>query len=359
MSTNYKIPSAKDLLSAGVHFGHQTRRWNPKMEQYIYAAKKNIHIVDLEKTEQGLKDACEKLYQVASQGQKIILVGTKRQAKEIIEIESKRCGALYVSERWIGGTITNIRIIKKNIDKLVKLKADREAGEFKKYTKKERLMIDRKIQKLELLVGGIVGLNEIPGAIFIIDPKREHTAVKEAKNYNVPIAALVDTNTNPDDIDYVIPGNDDAIRSVALIVKTVADCIGAGYQEFAKSQAELKDKKVKEAKASEVASKKEEKTEQPAINVTVSASPIAVKDAGKSLVGSKDISSEVQDVEPMKEETEKDVKDTKEKTKKTASKKTKSTKETKTKTTKKSETKKSTKDSKTTKKVTKSKKSKN
>ncbi len=257
MTKTYKTPTAKDLLLSGVHFGHQLRRWHPNMEPYIYAVKKNIHIIDLEQTEQLLEKACDFLYETASSGGKIIFVGTKRQAREIIEIEAKRCGAKFVSERWLGGTITNFDVIRKNTKKLTDLKTKREKGELDKYTKKERLLIDREIDKLEKSVGGLVGLTSVPKAIFIVDPRREKTAVREAKKASIKTAALIDTNSNPLDIDYVIPGNDDAIKSVALIVKAVADAVEAGYKKYADEVAKKDTSKIKPKPAKEKEQEKE------------------------------------------------------------------------------------------------------
>ncbi len=230
---NYKTPSAKDLLDAGVHFGHQVRRWHPKMEPYIFTVKKNIHIIDLEKTEQMLNAACEYLYGVASRGGQIIFVGTKRQAREMLKSEAKRSGAHYINERWLGGIMTNHEVIKRNMKKLTDLTQRRAAGDLKMYTKKERLLIDREIDKLEKYVGGIVGLNKIPEALFIIDARREKTAIREAANVGAKVVALVDTNTDTAGIDMVIPGNDDGIKAIALILNAISDAVEAGYKDYA------------------------------------------------------------------------------------------------------------------------------
>ena len=266
----YKLPKIEDLLNAGVHFGHQVKRWDPNMEPYIYTVKKNIHIIDLEETERLLKEAADFLYKTARKGGKIIFVGTKKQAREIIQIEAKRSGSLYVNERWLGGTITNFSVIKKNnIDKLIELKRRRESGELAKYTKKERLMIDREIEKLERYVGGIESLNDLPVALFVVDARRERTAVREAISANIPVVVLIDTNTDPSDIDYIIPGNDDAIKSIAVIAKAVADAIEEGYQDYAKGMKEEESSSVKDKedrkkdKPETKEEKKEEKTELP------------------------------------------------------------------------------------------------
>ncbi|EKD95017.1 MAG: Ribosomal protein S2 [uncultured bacterium] len=236
--SKYKVPKIEELIEAGVHFGHQIRRWHPKMEPYIYTVSKNIHIIDLEDTERLLKEACEFLYKQASEGRKIVFVGTKKQSKEIIQAEAIRSGAMFVNERWIGGTITNFPTIKKNLDKLIKYMRGKETGEFDKYTKKERLLIDRETEKMTLVYGGILTLTETPDILFVIDPKREKTAVKEAQNAGIPVVAIIDTNADPTGIDYIIPGNDDAIKSVALLMRAVSDAVEEGYKEFDKKATE-------------------------------------------------------------------------------------------------------------------------
>ena len=238
-----KLPKIEELLDAGVHFGHQTKRWHPKMEPYIYGVKKNIHIIDLERTEDLLKDACAFLYETAKRGEQIIFVGTKKQAREVVELEAKRCGAMYVTERWIGGTVTNFRIIKKNIDKLLSLMKRREEGDLEKYTKKERLLIDREIEKLQRNIGGIVNFKGTMGALFVVDSRREKTSIREAKIAGVKVVGLIDTNSDPASVDYVIPGNDDAIKSVAIILKAVSDAVEEGYLEYSK-QSEKKEEPV-------------------------------------------------------------------------------------------------------------------
>jgi small subunit ribosomal protein S2 len=246
----YKVPKIQGMIDAGVHFGHQTKRWHPKMEPYIYTVSKGVHIIDLEKTEEMLRKACDFLYEQASMGKVIVFVGTKKQSKDIIEKEAKRRGALYVNERWVGGTITNFETIKKNIDKLLNYLKNREDGKFSIYTKKERLLIDREIEKLQASYGGISSLKKTPEVLFVVDPKREKTAIREAKKSGVSVVAIVDTNANPKDIDYPIPGNDDAIKSVALIVRAIADAVEEGYKEFGKSEKEKREKKEIEEKES-------------------------------------------------------------------------------------------------------------
>ena len=245
--SKYKVPKIEELIEAGVHFGHQIRRWHPKMEPYIYTVNKNIHIIDLEDTERLLKEACEYMYKLASEGKKIVFVGTKKQSKDIIKSEAERSGAMFVNERWIGGTLTNFPTIKKNLDKLIKYIRGKETGEFEKYTKKERLLIDRETEKMNLVYGGILSLAETPAVLFVIDPKREKTAVKEAQNVGIPVVAIVDTNADPTGIDYIIPGNDDAIKSVALLVRTVSDAVEEGYKEFDRKGVEQTKKEDKKA----------------------------------------------------------------------------------------------------------------
>ena len=265
MAKKYKTPTIKELINAGVHFGHQVKRWNPKMEPYIYTTRKNIHVIDLETTEELLKEAADFLYEIASKGEKIVFVGTKKQARDIIKIEAKRSGAMYVTERWLGGTVTNFGVIKKNnINKLIDLKKKREQGELDMYTKKERLMIDREIEKLEKFVGGLTNLRKIPEAIFVVDSRREKTAVREAAVAKIPVVALIDTNSDPTGIAYPIPGNDDAIKSIACIVKCLSDAIEQGYKVYAdgvKMEEEREAKEKAKEKADEGAVEKPEKKE--------------------------------------------------------------------------------------------------
>jgi small subunit ribosomal protein S2 len=228
-----KTPKVEELFDAGVHIGHQARRWHPKMEPYIYSSENKIHVFDLVQTEQLLKEACEFLYETAKKGQQIIFVGTKKQAGDVIKSAAKQSGALFVTERWLGGTITNFKMIKRNMDKLVSHIKQREEGGFQKYTKKERLLIDREIEKLDKYVGGLVSLKGAPHAIVVVDPRKEKTVVREAVKSKIPVVALIDTNSDPTNIAFPIPGNDDAIKSITLILKTIGDAVEAGYKEFA------------------------------------------------------------------------------------------------------------------------------
>ena len=234
----YKIPTIQDLIDSGAHFGHNVRRWHPKMEKYIYTVNKNVHIIDLEETEKLLKNACDFLYETAKNGKPVVFVGTKRQSREIVEAEARRCGAMYVTERWIGGTITNFKMIKKNLDKLIDYIKGKKEGAFDKYTKKERLLLERESEKNMLVYGGIINMKGTPGALFIIDPKREKTAIREAMRSGVKTVALIDTNSDPTDLDYPIPGKDDALKPLALIVKTISSAVEEGYKEWDKIKKE-------------------------------------------------------------------------------------------------------------------------
>lgn len=221
----------KELLEAGCHFGHQTVRWNPKMKPYIFMARDGVHIFDLAKTRNGLMEAATFARSVVSQGGQILFVGSKRQAREIVIDTAKKIGMPYISQRWLGGMITNWEQIKKSIDKLAEMKEKREKGEYKIFTKKEQLLIDREIAKFEKFLGGIASLQSLPQAVFVIDTKREISAVKEANRLQIPIIAMVDTNSDPDFVDYVIPVNDDAVSSIQLILGKMAEAISEKEKE--------------------------------------------------------------------------------------------------------------------------------
>ncbi|MCJ7548187.1 MAG: 30S ribosomal protein S2 [Anaerolineae bacterium] len=222
------IVSMKQLLETGVHFGHRTRRWNPKMARYIYTERNGVHIIDLQQTVKALEITYALVRDTVAQGNKVMFVGTKRQAQESIRQEATRCNMPYVNQRWLGGTLTNWRTIKERIDHLKDLEARREAGEFDLLTKKESLMRDREIEKLDIRLGGIRDMENLPGAIFIIDVKKEETAILEADRLGIPIVAVVDTNCDPDRVDYVIPANDDAIRAIRLMTSKMADAVLEG-----------------------------------------------------------------------------------------------------------------------------------
>ena len=224
------VVSMKQLLEAGVHFGHQTRRWNPKMGQYIFTERNGIYIIDLQKTVKKLEEAYTFINQIAQEGGEVLFVGTKKQAQDSIKEEAERCGMPYVNARWLGGMLTNFNTIQKRIKRLAQLNAMEADGTFDLLPKKEvsKLMLER--EKLEKFMGGITEMKKMPAAMFIVDPKKENIAVLEAKKLGIPTVAIVDTNCDPDDIDYVIPGNDDAIRAVKLIAGAMADAIIAGRQ---------------------------------------------------------------------------------------------------------------------------------
>ncbi len=224
------VVSMKQLLEAGVHFGHQTRRWNPKMAQYIFTERNGIYIIDLQKTVKKLDEAYMFVRDVAAEGGNVLFVGTKKQAGESIREEAERAGAYYVNARWLGGMLTNFKTIRRRIDRLQQLRAMQEDGTFDRLTKKEASKLQLQIEKLEKYLGGIQDMNKLPGALFIVDPRKERIAVSEARKLGIPIVAIVDTNCDPDEIDYVIPGNDDAIRAVKLIASTMADAILEGRQ---------------------------------------------------------------------------------------------------------------------------------
>ena len=223
-ASGFKVP-LEELLKAGCHFGHQAKRWNPLMASYLYTVRDGIHIFDLVKTQFGLEEACKFVRDLTKKNGKIIFVGTKRQAQEIIKAEATRVGMPFVIERWLGGTIPNWEEIKKRIDRLGEMKEKREKGEYEKYTKKENLLIDREIKKLEKFFGGLTGLEKLPEAIFVVDVNREITAVKEARIKGIKVVAIVDSNSDSDIVDYVIPSNDDAVRSIKLIVEKISDAV--------------------------------------------------------------------------------------------------------------------------------------
>jgi small subunit ribosomal protein S2 len=220
----------KQLLEAGVHFGHQTKRWNPKMKPYIFGARNGIYIIDLQKTVRYFKSAYSFIKETVEKGDKILFVGTKKQAQDSITEEAARAGQYYVNSRWLGGMLTNFSTIKGSIDRLKKIEAMAEDGTYQLITKKEALQLDREKAKLEKSLGGIKSMNKLPGAIFIIDPKKETIAVKEARKLGIPVVAVVDTNCDPDDIDYIIPGNDDAIRAIRLFAARMADACLEGVE---------------------------------------------------------------------------------------------------------------------------------
>mgnify|MGYP001242958425 CR=1 FL=1 len=222
------IISMKQLLEAGVHFGHQTRRWNPKMAKYIFAERNGIYIIDLQKTVKMLEDAYQFVRNLVADGGKILFVGTKKQAQDSIRDEAERCGMYYINHRWLGGTLTNFATIKKRIERLHQLEEMETDGTFDVLPKKEVILLRKEKERLTKFLGGIKEMNDLPDAIYIVDPRKERIAIAEARKLEIPIIAIVDTNCDPDEVDYVIPGNDDAIRAVKLITSKMADAVLEG-----------------------------------------------------------------------------------------------------------------------------------
>ena len=224
------VVSMKQLLEAGVHFGHQTRRWNPKMAPYIFTERNGIYIIDLQKTVKKLEEAYNFVRELSTEGKSVLFVGTKKQAQDSVKEEALRAGAYYVNARWLGGMLTNFTTIRRRIERLRQLRTMEQDGTFDLLPKKEVIKLNLEIEKLEKFLGGIKDMKEIPGALFIVDPRKERIAVAEAKKLGIPIVAIVDTNCDPDEIDYVIPGNDDAIRAVKLISGAIANAIIEGNE---------------------------------------------------------------------------------------------------------------------------------
>ena len=232
------VVAMKQLLEAGVHFGHQTRRWDPKMAEYIFQARNGIHIIDLQKTSKKLDEAYDFMRSQAEEGKTVLFVGTKKQAQECMKEAAEKSGMFYVNQRWLGGMLTNFGTIRKRVDRLKELETMQEDGTFDVLPKKEVILLKKEMEKLEKNLGGIKEMTEIPGVIFVVDPKKERIAILEARKLNVPVVGLVDTNCNPEDVDYAIPGNDDAIRAVKLIADTMANAIIEGRQGEAEDVSE-------------------------------------------------------------------------------------------------------------------------
>ena len=224
------VVSMKQLLEAGVHFGHQTRRWNPKMAEYIFTERNGIYIIDLQKTVRKLEEAYNFIRDLTEQGKSVLFVGTKKQAQESVKEEAIRCGAYYVNARWVGGMLTNFTTIRRRVNRLKQLREMQENGTFDLLPKKEVIKLNLEIEKLEKFLGGIKDMKDLPGALFIVDPRKEKIAVAEAKKLGIPIIAIVDTNCDPDEVDYVIPGNDDAIRAVKLLAGVMANGVIEGKE---------------------------------------------------------------------------------------------------------------------------------
>ncbi|OGE44362.1 30S ribosomal protein S2 [Candidatus Daviesbacteria bacterium RIFCSPLOWO2_01_FULL_39_12] len=243
----YKLPTLQELLEAGVHFGHQVRRGHPRMRPYIYGVREGVHIIDLTKSDQTLKEACEFVYNLGKEGKILLFVGTKKQARAIVEEAAKRLGAPYLIQRWIGGFLTNFEQIKKNVKILKDYKDKKEKGELSQYTKKEQLLIDRKVAKLEKDLGGVVDMPVLPDALFVVDAASDEIAVREANRVGIKVVAIADSNCDPTKIDYPIAGNDDAIKSIKILVETVAAAYDEGKKDAGKVAAKIAKKEEKEA----------------------------------------------------------------------------------------------------------------
>ncbi|MDT8323661.1 MAG: 30S ribosomal protein S2 [Bacteroidota bacterium] len=247
------MPKVKleDLLAAGTHFGHLTRRWNPKMKPYIFMERNGIHIIDLKKTQEQLEKACDAVADVIAGGKRILFVGTKKQAKDIIRQAAVDSGQNYVVERWLGGMLTNFTTIRKSIKRLTNIEKMESDGTFEQITKKERLMLTREKDRLNKILSGIVDMNRLPGALFIVDIKKEHIAVKEARNLGIPVIAIVDTNCDPDVVDYLIPGNDDSARTIELMIKALVESMEEGRHRGRTAKAEQEAEQDRVAKETE------------------------------------------------------------------------------------------------------------
>ncbi len=257
------VVAMKQLLEAGVHFGHQTRRWDPKMAEYIFQARNGIHIIDLQKTSKKLDEAYAFVKEQAEEGKTVLFVGTKKQAQECMKEAALKCGMFYVDQRWLGGMLTNFGTIQKRIQRLKALEAMEQDGTFNVLPKKEVILLKKEMEKLERNLGGIKEMNELPGVIFLVDPKKERIAILEAKKLGIPVVGLVDTNCNPEEVDYAIPGNDDAIRAVKLIADVMANAVIEGKQGES-FEPEMEEQPVDEEATTieEVVANEEEKVEE-------------------------------------------------------------------------------------------------
>lgn len=255
------VVAMKQLLEAGVHFGHQTRRWDPKMAEYIFQARNGIHIIDLQKTSKKLDEAYAFVKEQAEEGKTVLFVGTKKQAQECMKEAALKCGMFYVDQRWLGGMLTNFDTIQKRIQRLKDLEKMEEDGTFDVLPKKEVILLKKEMEKLEKNLGGIKEMDKLPGVIFLVDPKKERIAILEAKKLNIPVVGIVDTNCNPQDLDYPIPGNDDAIRSVSLIADVMANAIIEGKQGESFETTEEQNVEEEATSMEQVASEADEKAE--------------------------------------------------------------------------------------------------
>ena len=260
------VVAMKQLLEAGVHFGHQTRRWDPKMAEYIFQARNGIHIIDLQKTSKKLDEAYSFLKEQAEEGKTVLFVGTKKQAQECVKEAAQKCGMFYINQRWLGGTLTNFGTIRKRIERLAELERMQEDGTFDVLPKKEVIILKKEMEKLEKNLGGIKEMKELPGVMFIVDPKKERIGILEAKKLGIPVIGLIDTNCNPEEVDYAIPGNDDAIRAVSLIADCMANAVIEGRQGESMEAVESEMEETAEENApesiEEVVAEEEEKVEE-------------------------------------------------------------------------------------------------
>ena len=257
------VVAMKQLLEAGVHFGHQTRRWDPRMAEYIFQARNGIHIIDLQKTSKKLDEAYEFMREQAEEGKTILFVGTKKQAQDCTKEAAEKSGMFYVNQRWLGGTLTNFKTIRSRVNRLKELEEMEQNGTFEVLPKKEVVLLKKEMEKLEKNLGGIKDMTDIPGVLFVVDPKKEHNAILEARKLNIPIIGLVDTNCNPEDVDYVIPGNDDAIRAVKLVTDVMANAIIEGREgESLDSEEAFSDEEQEVESIEEVVAADEESAEE-------------------------------------------------------------------------------------------------
>ena len=255
------VVAMKQLLEAGVHFGHQTRGWDPKMAEYIFQARNGIHIIDLQKTSKKIDEAYDFMRSQAEEGKKVLFVGTKKQAQECMKEAAEKSGMYYVNQRWLGGMLTNFGTIRKRVERLNELETMQEDGTFDVLPKKEVILLKKEMDKLQKNLGGIKDMTEIPGVLFVVDPKKERIAILEARKLNIPVVGLVDTNCNPEDVDYAIPGNDDAIRAVKLIADVMANAIIEGHQGESEDTTETNFEEVSEAPSIEEVVAAESNTE--------------------------------------------------------------------------------------------------
>jgi small subunit ribosomal protein S2 len=301
------VVSMKALLETGVHFGHRTRRWNPKMKPYIFTERNGVHIIDLQQTITAIGSAHELVRDTVGDGGTILFVGTKRQAQETIALEAERCGMPYVNERWLGGTLTNWRTIRKRIEYLLNLEARRDRGDFERLKKKEALGLQRQIDKLNVRLGGIREMRDLPELIFVVDVRRETTAVKEANKLGIPVVAIVDTNCDPDPIYHIIPANDDAIRAIKLITSKIADAVLEGI-------AQRKDQEPEEVETEEIALEDEKYLSAATLarlkELSFEEESQASEEAAESADATPDAAPAVEPVETESETTEQPAKDT-------------------------------------------------